>query len=333
METIHHAASSTEFPASLQDFLARFETEEACRGFLAETRWGAGFQCPKCGDHRAYRLANRGLWKCRGCRKQTSVTSGTLMHKSQQPLRLWFHAAYLVAARPGGLSARELQQELGLKRYDTAWTMLQKLRQAMGPPSGDRLAGTIEVDILSLDDLPGRSVIRRGATSSPILIAAVEVRGRGLGRVRMELLPDRSANSLVGFVQASVVPGASTVLTDNILGYQPLQKRGYERVSVVPPGSRSAVRHLPRVHRLFADFQDWLASTYHLVGQEHLERYVDEFVFHHNSRQRPIAGLQALLGQAARGVGAQRKSRQGWVREPDTFFPQDNPDSADMKSR
>ncbi|HCP48110.1 MAG TPA: IS1595 family transposase [Deltaproteobacteria bacterium] len=333
MATTTHAATSADFPPTIQDFLARFETEEACRGFLAETRWGSGFECPKCGDGRAYRLANRDLWKCRGCRKQISLTSGTLMHKSQQPLRLWFHAAYLVASRPGGISARELQHELGLKRYDTAWTMLQKLRQAMGPPSGDRLTGTVEVDVIPLKDLPGRPVVRQEARKNLFLVAAVEVRGRGMGRVRMELLPDLSASSLVGFVQETVVPGSSTILTGNILGYQPLQKRGYERISVVPPGSKSSVRHLPRVHRLFAQFQDWLASTYHQVGLEHIERYVDEFVFHHNSRHRPVAGLQALLGQAA-SIDGSRPDRLGrWVREPDTFFPQADKDNSDIKSR
>lgn len=292
---------NSSFPHDMQEFLHRFGTEESCRNYLAECRWRDGFECPRCGHDLAYFLEARGLWKCRRCRTQTSATAGTVMHRSQQPVQLWFHAAYLVASQSAGISARELQRRLGIKRYETAWSMLKRLRQGMAPPLRDRLTGTVEVDeaLVGLTEDGGPIRLEEGEGPRRI-IAAAEVRGRGIGCVRMAALPDLSAGSLVGFVQSAVAPGVSTVLTDDLLGYQPLTSRGYEHHSVVPPGSESAVRALPRVHRVFSEFTNWLRATYQGVGTEHLDDYLDEFVFRFNRRGRPGVGFETLLGLSGR---------------------------------
>jgi len=210
---------------------------------------------------------------------------------------MWFLAAYLVARQSGGISARELQRQLGLKRYETAWSMLKRLRQSMAEPSGDRLTGTIEVDEDLVGPEDGMGSIKSSAgEGSRRIIAATEVRGPGIGRIRMAVIPDLSADSLVGFVQSNVVPGVSTLLTDDLLGYSPLVSRGYEHISVVPPAAESAVRALPRVHRVFSEFRDWLATTYQGVGWEHFEEYVAEFVFRFNRRGRNDVDFERLLG-------------------------------------
>src|SRR5215212_11557450 len=86
-----------------------------------------GFICPGCGGLRAWVLERRHLWECSACALQTSVTAGTVMHRTRTPLRTWFWAAYLVATHHPGISAKQLQRQLGLSRYETAWLMLQKL--------------------------------------------------------------------------------------------------------------------------------------------------------------------------------------------------------------
>ena len=105
-----------------------------------------GFLCPRCGSRDAYELAGRELFQCGSCRHQVSVTAGTVLHRTRVPLRLWFAAAYLVTTHTPGFSAIQLQRQLGLGRYETAWTMLQKLRRAMLRPERDRLSGVVEVD-------------------------------------------------------------------------------------------------------------------------------------------------------------------------------------------
>ena len=287
------------FPSTLPEFTEMFATEEDCRAYLAQCRWPDGFRCPSCGDRQAYWLAGRCLWKCKGCRRQTSVTAGTIMHRSRQPLQRWFLAAFLVATSSSGLSARQLQSSLGLKRYETAWAMLRRLREAMAVPERDRLTGSVEVDEVSAARLRAGGALTAPPGEGPYVIGAAEVRGRGTGRVRLGLASDLSSASLLGFLQSAVVPGTSTLLTDDLLGYRPLQSRGYEHISVVAPGVASPVRELPRIHRVFEEVRNWLASTYQQVGEEHFRHYLDEFAFRFNRRRRPGAGFQTLLGLVA----------------------------------
>ncbi len=119
------------FPRTLAEFQARFADEAACRAYLAASRWPDGYRCPRCGHTQAFELPRRGLWQCKACGHQTSVTAGTVLHRSRTSLREWFWAAYLVTTHTPGMSALQLQRQLGIPRYETAWTLLQKLRRAM----------------------------------------------------------------------------------------------------------------------------------------------------------------------------------------------------------
>jgi predicted RNA-binding Zn-ribbon protein involved in translation (DUF1610 family) len=124
-------------PSSLIAFQQRFP-DDACAAYLAALRWPDGFYCPACGHDQAWRLETKS-WthECAGCRKQTSVISGTVMHGSKLPLSVWFCAAYLKATHPDGLSTKELQRQLGLGSYKTAWLLSAKLRRAVADHSND----------------------------------------------------------------------------------------------------------------------------------------------------------------------------------------------------
>ena len=134
------------FPKTVSEFQAWFDTDAACVRYLVESRWPAGYRCPRCEHSEAYELSSRGLLKCRKCGYQVSVTAGTVLHGTHLPIRQWFWAAYLVATYTPGISAVQLQRQLGLKRYEAAWAMLQKLRRAMVRPERDRIVGPVEVD-------------------------------------------------------------------------------------------------------------------------------------------------------------------------------------------
>jgi transposase-like protein len=128
------------------EFQERFPDDAACLEYLAASRWSEGYRCPACGSERAWILERRHLWECSDCHHQASVTAGTVMHGTRTPLRLWFWAAYLVATHTPGISAKQLQRQLGLSRYETAWLILQKLRRAMVAPEREPLRGEVEVD-------------------------------------------------------------------------------------------------------------------------------------------------------------------------------------------
>jgi len=178
------------------------------------------------------------------------VTAGTVLHRTHVPLRLWFAAAYLITTHTPGFSAVQLQRQLGLSRYETAWAMLHKLRRAMLRPERDRLSGVVEVDEAYVGGVEaGRSSGRRRASRKSIVVAAVEVRGRGSGRIRLAVVEDLSAAALVPFVEAAVAPG-SAVLTDGWQGYAPL-RRGYDHQPSTVGDPKNASVLLPRVHRTF----------------------------------------------------------------------------------
>src|SRR5690242_10668688 len=134
-------------PGSLPEFEAQFPDDQTCARWLFGKRWPDGFRCPGCGHAKGWELG-RGtlLVGCARCHRQTSVTAGTVLHRSHLPLKLWFLAAWLVATHRNGMSARQLGLQLGLGSYKTAWLLLRKLRRAMVDPEREPLAGLVEVE-------------------------------------------------------------------------------------------------------------------------------------------------------------------------------------------
>src|SRR4051812_25747987 len=163
LERDRRDGAMTDFPGSLPEFERRFPDEAACAEWLLERRWGSGFACPGCGHDGYWRLGRKVLTlQCRACRRETSVTAGTVMHRSHLPLKVWFTAAWLVATHRNGMSARQLWLQLGLGSYESAWLLLRKLRAAMVDPDREPLAGLVEVDETSLPFRGGGEPARPG---------------------------------------------------------------------------------------------------------------------------------------------------------------------------
>ena len=216
------------FPRSIIEFQERFATEEACREYLLASRWPEGFVCRECGSVRVGEMhRQRLLWQCKDCGQQTSATAGTVMHGTRTPLRTWFWAAYLVATHHPGISAKQLQRQLGLSRYETAWLILHKLRRAMVAPERELLKGEVEIDEFFLGGYENGLKGGRKPGKKALCGVAIEVRGRGSGRLRLQMLSDGSAPSLLAFAQATTTAGA-IVHTDGWQPYRVLAKHGYD---------------------------------------------------------------------------------------------------------
>lgn len=286
-----------DFPKTLAQFQARFRDDAACRAYLAACRWPDGYRCPRCAHAAAFELRSRRLWQCKACGQQTSVTAGTVLHRTRITLPLWFWAAYLVATHTPGMSGLQLQRQLGLTRYETAWALLQKLRRAMVRPDREPLQVEVEVDESYIG---GPEVGLRGGRQlldKALVVAAVEIRGRASGRVRLQVVPNASGPALTGFVRAHVAAGA-IVRTDGWQGYASLTVLGYRHRPRTQGHPARAERILPRVHRVFGNLKTWLRGTHHGVGHAHLQSYLDEFTFRFNRRRTPMAAFQTLLGLA-----------------------------------
>jgi transposase-like protein len=283
-----------DFSLSILGFQERFADEAACSEYLAASRWPEGFVCPVCGTGRAWVLERRHLWQCAACGVQTSVTAGTVMHGTRTPLRSWFWAAYLVATHHPGISAKQLQRQLGLSRYETAWLVLQKLRRAMVAPEREPLKEEVEVDECYIGG-HDPSTDGRELGKKRLVGVAVEIRGHGSGRLRLQTLTAASGKWLGEFVQATISPAAA-VHTDGFAGYNGLAALGFDHrprsQRAAPPGEQL----LPRAHRAVSNLKAWLHGTHRGVGAPHLQVYLDEYVFRRNRRRTPMAAFQTLLG-------------------------------------
>lgn len=289
------------FSKTLREFQLQFATEEACQEYLASCRWPDGYGCPRCGHRRAYRILTRRSWQCAACRHQVSLTSGTILHKTKTSLTLWLWAAYLMTTDKRGISALLLQRQLGLRRYETAWMMLHKLRRAMVNAAREPLRGEVEIDDTWIG---GPQAGVRGSRQlrgrkAALVVVAVEKRGNGSGRLRMEVIPDFRATTMNDFITKNVAPG-SRIYTDGLKSFAGLQEAGFGHVPRTQPlrtdlrkGAKSAV---PLADRAIGNLQQWLIGTHHGVSRAHLQVYLDEFVFRHNRRKQPMAAFQTLLG-------------------------------------
>jgi len=147
---------------SLSEFQKAFPDEASCVAFLFKRRWPDGFICPGCGERRAAVLKSRPrLYECLDCGRQTSITAGTAMHRSKLPLTAWFWAAHLMATHSNGMSARQLEDQLGVT-YKTAWLLTQKLRRSMVDPDREPLEGVVEVDQTEIPFREGDAFLDRG---------------------------------------------------------------------------------------------------------------------------------------------------------------------------
>lgn len=278
-----------EYPMTFREFIRRFSTEEQCREYLFKLRFPNGFSCPKC-NHNEYWKVGETLHTCRSCRHQTSVIAGTVFQDTRKPLLDWFIAIWWVTTQKTGASAQGLQQVLGLKSYQTAWTWLHKIRKAMVNPNRTKLSGIVEVDEGYIGGEYAGKAGRGSENKSPIAVA-VELDGKKLGRVRISIISDASGDSLIPFVTKNVEKG-SRIITDGWKGFSGVGKKGYEHTVHNQKLATTDEEMLPHVHLIVSLLKRWLLGTHQgAVDEKHLQAYLDEYVFRFNRRKSAQRGL------------------------------------------
>jgi transposase-like protein len=266
-------------PATLSEFEERFPTEESCWRHVRRVRWPEGFRCPRCGATRSHRLGRPHLEQCASCRYQVSATAGTVFHGTRVPLRTWFWAIFFVARHKKSISALQLQRDVGLGSYKSAWLLLHKLRSALTQRGDELLQGLVEVDesFVGGRKIPGST--GRGSLGKTIVALAVESRGDRAGRVRLRVIARATQAEVLPFLHDYVDPSASRVATDGLQTYRVLPEAGFRHRRRVQGAPERAVRILPWVHRIAGNLKTWLRGTFHGVSRKHLQRYLDEFAF------------------------------------------------------
>jgi len=226
--------------------------------------------------------------------------AGTIFEGTRKPLVIWFRAIWWIVSQKNGASALGLKRVLGLGSYQTAWTWLHKIRRAMVRPGRERLTGRVQVDETYLGGLE-EGVRGRQTFKKALIAVAAEENGKALGRIRMLRVPDASAISLRSFIIQSVEPG-STIITDGWEGYNGLEAHGYSHELKVLKGSTEPTgKVLPLVHRVASLLKRWILGTHQgAVSPDHIDYYLDEFVFRFNRRTSHHRGklFYRLLQQA-----------------------------------
>lgn len=277
-----------------------FSDEDAARELLEQMRWGSnGAVCPHCGGADPYKLTpkatskrpgRKGLYKCRACRKQFTVTVGTIFEDSHIPISKWLMALHLLASSKKGISAHQLHRNLGIS-YKGAWFMAMRLRYAMmnGGPMSGLMSGTVEVDETYVGGKDKRPAGKRGrapfneSKKTPV-VALVE---RGSGRVHAFPMVFVTTHNLQREIRDRVKLG-TRVLTDEHKGYHPLAS-GFQHETVTHSRGEY-VRigtdiHTNTVEGFFSILKRGINGVYHHVSRGHLARYCDEFAFRYEHRK------------------------------------------------
>jgi transposase-like protein len=278
-----------EYPMTFREFIRRFPDEAECRKYLYNLRFPEGYVCPKCGHNQNWKIGEQ-LFECTKCGRQTSVISGTVFQDTRKPLMDWFIAIWWVTTQKNGASALGLQQVLGLKSHQTAWTWLHKIRKAMVNPNRTKLSGDVEVDETYIG---GEAIGKhgRGAENKVLVAVAVELDGKKLGRCRMKIIVDASAKSLHSFITENVEVG-SNLVTDGWSGYSGVESLGFTRDIHLQKNETDEEKLLPHIHTIISLLKRWLLGTHQgAVEPKHLQSYLDEYVFRFNRRNSAQRGL------------------------------------------
>lgn len=306
-----------------------FKSESKARQWLEAIRWPRGPVCPHCGseskDH--YKLegeAHRdGLYKCKDCREQFTVTVGTVFERSKVKLNVWLQAMHLMCSSKKGISSKQLERMLGVT-YQTAWFMSHRIREAMKAPGGMFSTGgnTVEADETYVGGKETnkhrskRTGVNPGGKGKQMVFALVD---RDTKQVRSFHLPSVNAANLRPVLNAQIDTANTRLMTDGEGQYRILAPM-FKSHDAVNHSGGEYVRgdaHTNTVEGYFSILKRGVIGTFHHVSPHHLQRYVQEFDFRYNHREtrtKDAAGNVIKGGftdsertiELAKGIGGKR---------------------------
>jgi len=277
---------------NLMEFEKAFGTEEKCEAYLMQKRWKDGFICPSCQHNKYYYLQKRKLFECQSCETQTSLTAGTLLHKTKLSLKTWFWAMYLVAHDKRGKSALSLSVILDLN-YRTALRLMRKVREAMKErDSNYMLSGTVEMDEAYFG-APRKGKDGRGTDKAKAVIALSKDELNHPRFLRIEVIEAVTIEEIKRVTQKCVKPG-SRIVSDGHSSYKPLADCGYIHDPKIYYKSDKQ-EFLKSLHKMIGNAKAFIMGTFHGLGKVYLQSYFDEFCFRFNRRFKPKEIFDRLL--------------------------------------
>ncbi len=285
----------------LLDFYKYYPDEQSCRVAFKEMREKEGILCSKCGNHTHYWIGKKEQWECKECRHPTRLRAGTVMHSSKLPFHYWFVAMHMITSTKKTFSAKEVQRQLGHKRYEPIWAMLHKLRLVMGLRDSEyTLSNEIELDegffeTVSITRDKNKARKRgRGSDKQTIVLVSAESKSvedstlsekyntnKKLGFIKMKVITSLKKEEITKEVKETIEKG-TTILTDGSNSYNDL-KQDYIHKPKVSEKKESS-KALPWVHTAISNAKRLLLDMYHRIDDDFLQSYLNEYCFKLNRR-------------------------------------------------
>jgi transposase-like protein len=307
-------AASSDSTATLFDFERRFPDDATCLDWLVGHLYPRGVDglifCPKCDKKtKHYRVKERTCYECQFCGHQEYPMRGTIFEGSSTSLRLWFYGIYVMASTRCGISAKQLEREIGVS-YPTAWRMFNQIRSLLGQ-GDDFLSGTVEMDEAYIGGAnKWKHANKRGhatafTSKAPVFGMAQRGTNGRQGKVVAKMIPTASNVTIMPYLRTKVLPG-STVFTDDATAYKDVVRHGYrhQRVKHSEHIYVDGDVHTNTIEGFWSLLKSGIRGTYHGVSTKHLQSYLDEYVFRYNSRENPVGMFDAFLNRIAKASPA-----------------------------
>jgi transposase-like protein len=282
---------------NLIDVNKKFATEEQCLNYLVAMRWPDGVRCMTCGNDKVSVVERKAASKNRRnrffvclestCKAQFSATTGTMFHDSHLPLNSWFLAIALITNAKKGLSAKQLQRDLGIGSYQTAWYLYHRIRKAMVDPNEPKLSGTVEIDEVYLG---GRVKGRKNRWRNKDAVIGMRQRG---GPLKLVQVPDTKIGTVYDVIAANVGNDVTAVMTDEsaiyafkMTQYENKHKRiNHSKGKYVKYLRGGEIIHTNTVESSFSLLRRGIIGNFHIISIKHLQNYLNEFCYRFNRRE------------------------------------------------
>jgi transposase-like protein len=276
-------------------FRQDFPDDAACLEWLKNRRWPGGIECVKCGKVTPhYRVESRPSYSCQFCGHHVHPTAGTIFEKSSTNLVLWFEAIFIMASTRCGISAKQLEREIGVG-YKTAWRMFKLIRQMLAEDTGP-LDGTVEMDetyiVRSKRNRKGEKKKSGYSAGEQVIFGMVE---RG-GRIVARHVGAMTSIELDRQMKAHVAPSAR-IMTDEAMAYRRLSEQGY-RHDMIKHATKVYAKgdiHTQTIENFWMTLKGGVVGVYHGVGKDYLQSYIDEYAFRYNRRSKGYPMFRAFL--------------------------------------
>lgn len=280
---------------TIKDFNQQFPTDDACLEFLFKARYPEGVYCEKCGKiTKHYKKTGMKFYACEFCGMGVAPTSGTIFHKSPTPLRYWFHAMFLIASTRCGISAKQLERELGVT-YKTAWRMFKQIRSLMDEKANP-FTGHIEVDETYIGGKHGGTRGRGAEGKTPV----VGLAHRDEGQIMSKVVSDVKTRTVLPIIWKQVPRDTANIIyTDELASYNLVQKLGYthRRIQHGKGEYARGLTHVNTVEGFWSLVKRGINGVYHAVSPKYLQTYLNEYSFRYNHRKSATPMFSLILNR------------------------------------